>query len=185
MSRFSQRHGRSHNDRELARRLEEHVHFTSLEARAYVDHRLAAMERREGVSREDLERSSLLAAQEAKAYADEAATSLARSLRGVATVALQASRRSGEVGPPNGPKELGEALPKRLARLSCALRETAAEGTARTGNQAAIEELSGTVERLSKGLEEVLATVHDIERIIAALARDIAEREDATGGREP
>lgn len=181
MSLFSARRGRSALDREreLARRLEEHVHFTLLEARAYVDHRLAAIEHRSAVSREELERSSLLTVQEAKAYADEAATSLARSLRGVAGAVLRASRDAARVSSQVDPADFKGTLPQRLALFSGAVSEAASEGVVQADVRGSIEQLNCAVGRLATSLESVAATTENIERILANLTENLADREDA------
>lgn len=189
MSVFSSRRGRPEVERqlELARRLEEHVHFTSLEARAYVDYRLATLEQQgavsredpEGsaVSREDLERSTRLAVEEAKAYADEAATSLARSLRGVAQVALKASRRTADP----------EAdFLQRLVYISSVMGEASGQGAAQKDVRASVEQLGRAVEDLAEGFEAVVTMTHEIERILASLMEELEARGNAPiGGSEP
>lgn len=74
----------------LAKHIEQRASVASLEAHAYVVHRLAAFRK---VPAEAIEARALLASQEAKAYADDAVHSLSMALRGMAKVLARINRR--------------------------------------------------------------------------------------------
>ncbi len=171
-------------ERELAERLEEQLHFTSLEARVFVDHRLEAIEHRLAVSREELERSSLLAVQEAKAYADEAATSLGMSLRGVSQAVLEASRKSAAASGADQPAYLKLSLRQRLDRLGNDLRNTAEGGSMDPAVRETIARLGQTIGNLTTGMDAVAVATRDIETIVASLKHRSTGDDNAADGGE-
>jgi hypothetical protein len=160
----------------LAKRLEEHVLFTSRETHAYVDHRLAGIEHRSAVSREELERSSLLTVQEAKAYADEAANSLGMSLRGVSSAVVALSRRLDQVehtisaAPSDrggsGGNESG-SLGGMLQQLCLNLRDSSGRIIEEPGTGELVAKIGSALADLAAGIDTVAKAAQEIERLIA------------------
>jgi hypothetical protein len=75
---------------DLAKRIEERAYLGSLEAHAYVEHRLRAMPSEIG---RHIEERALMASQEAKAYSDSAVERLGMATRAMSKVLLQLSGR--------------------------------------------------------------------------------------------